>query len=111
MSPDKKAGASPPKGAPAPGRGRPRLWSSARERRQEHQARRRERERQVTALLHALRNARWEDPEFQRIITDGDDLAVLTALTEYYRSRHWMHRPRGTLEPNPSPLRAEKGAA
>jgi hypothetical protein len=75
MSPDEKPA--------APVRGRPRVWSSAVERRRVHQERRRERERQVTALLDAVRNARWEEPELQRLIHDGDDGAVLAALTEY----------------------------
>ena len=101
--------------APAAKRGRPRRWDSAQERRQVHQQRRRERERQVNDLLHAVRNAWWDEPDLQQIINYGDDLAVLTALTAYYRGRHWNHgRPVATPLPEaalPRPLRAEEGAA
>jgi hypothetical protein len=57
----------------------------------------------VNALLHAVRNAHWEEPALQRLIHDGDDLEVLAALTAYYRRRHWM-RPR-------APEASEEGAA
>ena len=90
MSPDEK----PAPDATAPrGRGRPRVWSGPTERRRVHQERRRARERQVTALLHAVRNARWEEPYLQRLVQTGDELAILTALTEYYRRRHWQRWP------------------
>ena len=86
--PDPAAAADTPT---ARGRGRPARWSSPEERRRVHQERRRDRERQVRALLLAIRDAWWEEPELQRIIHDGDDLAVLQALTGYYRRRHWRH--------------------
>jgi hypothetical protein len=54
----------------------------------------------VDELLHAVRNAHWEDREEQRRIHDGDDAAVLAVLVQHYRARHWSRRqaPKPTFE-------------
>ncbi len=80
----------PPTASASRPRGRPPVWASAAARRQAHTRRRSERERLLRDLLQAVRNARWEDPAVQRLIREGDDPAVLRALTDYYRQRHWM---------------------
>src|SRR5207248_2636126 len=80
--------------------GRPRCWSDTRSRQQAHRERQREKLRRVDELLHAVRNAHWEDREEQQRINDGDDAAVLEVLVEHYRARHWSRRqaPKATSE-------------
>ncbi len=81
-------------GEPSGGRpGRPRQWESTAAKHRAHRHRQGERLRLLEGLLHAVRNARWEEPELHRTLQEGDDLAVLAALTDYYRKRHWMTTP------------------
>lgn len=70
-------------------RGRPRTWSDAAARKRAHQQRQREKLQLIDDLLHAVRNARWDDPTLHRRIQAGDDAQVLQALIEHYRERHW----------------------
>ena len=86
-------------------RGRPRCWSDTRSRQQAHRERQREKLRLVDDLLHAVRNAHWDDREEQRRINDGDDAAVLEVLVEHYRARHWSRRSGTAAAP------ARKGGA
>lgn len=79
-------------------RGRPAVWSGERERQQQYRTRRAEKLALVDALLDAVRNARWEEAALHRQIQEGDDAAVLGALTEYYRQRHWC-APRPAAAP------------
>ena len=74
-------------------RGRPRCWSDTRSRQQAHRERQREKLRLVDELLHAARNAHWEDREEQRQI----DLACGQARrfirpTRGHRRRQSEHR-------------------
>jgi hypothetical protein len=71
-------------------RGRPRRWSSEAEKHRQHRARESERTALVAELLHAVRNAHWEDAELERAINHGEDQEVLRALIAYCRSRNWM---------------------
>ena len=73
----------------APRRGRPRVWSDPRARQQAHQQRQRAKLRLLADLLHAVRNAQWDDRQLHRRIQEGDDAAVLQALIEHYQARHW----------------------
>jgi hypothetical protein len=75
---------------PARSRGRPRQWTDAAEKHRQHRAARRERTVLVDALLHAVRNAHWDEPEVHRSIQEGDDAAVLRTLIAYYQQRHWQ---------------------
>ena len=81
-------------------RGRPRVWKDEAEKQRGHRAARRERARLVDELLHAVRNAYWEEPERQRRIHEGDDAAVLQALITYYQDRHWLLRQRRSQAPS-----------
>ena len=76
-------------------RGRPRRWASQQERQRAHRAEQAAKLRQVNALLHAVRNARLDDASLVAAVAAEDDVALLTALTDYYQARHWM-RPRPT---------------
>ena len=69
--------------------GRPRHWASAAEKHRAHRARQAERAALVEELLQAVRNAALEDPQLQQAVNEGDDAAVLRALTEYYGARNW----------------------
>jgi len=73
--------------------GRPALWESDRQRERAYRSRRSEKVRLVDELLLAARNAWWGDRQLQAILNDGDDAAVLRALTAYYRQRHWSYGP------------------
>ncbi|HTE18868.1 MAG TPA: hypothetical protein VK689_10890 [Armatimonadota bacterium] len=77
-----------PEEARAP-RGRPRRWTDNAEKYREHRARRSALTAAVGELLHAVRNARLDDPGLQQAATHGDDLILVEALTTYYRARHW----------------------
>lgn len=70
-------------------RGRPRTWSDSGARKRAHQQRQREKLHLIDDLLHAVRNARWEDSALHRRIQEGDDAEVLLALIDHYRERHW----------------------
>jgi len=70
--------------------GRARLWADDAEKHRQYRARRRERERLIEELLHAVRNADFEDPALQKRISGGDDADILRALIEHYRARYWM---------------------
>jgi hypothetical protein len=74
-------------------RGRRRVWASAAERKQAHRASRRERTELLEALLAALQNAWWEEPELRQTVALGTDREVIQALTDHFRVRHWMHDP------------------
>lgn len=85
----------PPKAAllgKNPGRGRPPVHENEAAKQRVHRAARRERAVLVDALLHAVRNAHWDEPGLQAVIQEGDDAALLRALTDYYKQRHWMCR-------------------
>jgi hypothetical protein len=72
------------------GRGRPRIWEDPAAKHRQYRAARRERTVLVDELLHAVRNAHWEEPEMHRTIQEGDDAAVLRTLIAHYRERHWQ---------------------
>src|SRR5205814_371959 len=105
--------------APGKRRGRPAVWVGEAERQRQYRTRRAEKLALVDALLDAVRNARWEDAALHRQIQEGDDAAVLAALTEYYRQRHWCApRPRvapvgdppSPSKPSPEPTGGGKPA-
>ena len=79
-------------------RGRPRVWRSEAEKHRAQRARKAEKATLVEELLHAVRNAALEDPALQQVVNEGDDAAVLRALTGYYRARHWNLRCWGTSQ-------------
>lgn len=87
-------------------RGRPPVWSDARARRRAYQQRQREKLRLIDALLHAVRNAQWDDLDLQRRLLAGADAEVLVALTEHYQQRYWWHVQSGGTGPR---LPAEGG--
>ena len=70
--------------------GRTRLWADDAEKHRQYRARRREREQLIEELLHAVRNADFEDRALQKRISRGDDAEILRALIEHYRARYWM---------------------
>jgi len=70
-------------------RGRPRKWETSRARKQAYAVRRRERDQLLEGLLLAMLNAHWEDPELLRTVSLGDEAEAVTALTAYFRKRHW----------------------
>jgi len=74
----------------APAAGRPRRWASPAEKHREHRARKAALIVAVAELLHAVRNARLEDPALQQAANHGEDVAVVEALAAYYRARHWQ---------------------
>ncbi len=72
-------------------RGRPRVWENAAAKHRGHRQRRAAVQRALGELIHAVLNARLEDPELQaRVNAAMDDLTVLEALTVHYRERHWQ---------------------
>ena len=72
-------------------RGRPRVWENAAAKHRGHRQRQAAVQQALGELVHAVLNARLEDPELQaRVNAATDDLAVLEALTVYYRERHWQ---------------------
>lgn len=78
---------------PEPGRtrGRPRQWENPAEKHRAYRRRQAALHAAVGHFLHAVINARLPNRELQRQITNApDDLAVLEALTAYYRARHWQ---------------------
>ena len=77
-----------------PSRGRPRRWASDPEKHRQYRAGQRERRVLLDELLHAVRNAHWEEPEVQQAIHHGDDAEVLRTLIAYYRQRYWLRRER-----------------
>jgi hypothetical protein len=70
------------------------VWADEGEKQRGHRAARRERALLVDELLHAVRNAHWEEPEVRQQVNDGDDATVLRTLITYYRERYWMLRQR-----------------
>lgn len=63
-------------------RGRPRVWENAAAKHRRHRQRQAAVQRALGELLHAVLNARLEDPELQaRVNAATDDLTVLEALT------------------------------
>ena len=74
--------------------GRPGLWANGAERQRAYRQRRQAQLQLLDELLAAARNAHWDEPELQRVVLDGDDVAVLQALSAHYRARHWMRRTR-----------------
>lgn len=76
-----------------PRRGRPRVWEDAAAKHRGHRQRQAALTEAVNALIYAVINARLEDADLQRQVNAArDDLAVVTALTAYYRARHWQRR-------------------
>jgi hypothetical protein len=71
-------------------RGRPKTWADPAERYRAAGRRRAERARLLNQLHRAMLNARWEDPELQRVVNEGDEPRVLRALIVYFEGRHWM---------------------
>jgi hypothetical protein len=71
-------------------RGRPRVWASAATKQQEYRKRQAAKATLVANLLHAVRNARLEDPALQAAVAAEDDLVLLEALTAHYQRRHWL---------------------
>jgi len=88
-------------------RGRPAVWRDARARRRAHQQRQREKLRLIDGLLHAVRNAQWEDLDLQRRLLSGTDAEVLVALTEHYQERHWWRVQCREMTALPSPSGGE----
>ena len=78
--------------------GRVRLWADDAEKHRHYRARRRERERLIEELLHAVRNADFEDRALQKRVYEGDDAEILRALIEYYQARYWMLQQRQASE-------------
>jgi hypothetical protein len=71
-------------------RGRPRVWETPAAKHRAQRERRAAVNRALDAFMLAVLNARLEDPELQaRVNAARDDVAVLEALTAYYRKRHW----------------------
>ena len=92
-------------------RGRPRRWTDNAEKYREHRARRSALTAAVGELLHAVRNARLDDPVLQQAATHGTELEIVEALTTYYRARHWQ-RPVQSREELPEvSLRAGRTSA
>lgn len=80
-----------PAGDPVRRRGRPRRWEDAAAKHRGYRQRQAAVNRAMGELVYAVLNARLEDPELQtRINAATDDVAVLEALTAYYRARHWL---------------------
>ena len=71
--------------------GRPRRHGSDAKKHRDYRLRRAERARRVDELLVAVRNASLDDAALHQAAQYGDDAALLVALTDYYRARHWMH--------------------
>lgn len=72
-------------------RGRPRRWENRTERQRAHRQRKAEVYQAMGELVLAVLNARLEDPELRQQVCEAtDDLAVLQALTAYYRARHYQ---------------------
>jgi hypothetical protein len=74
-------------------RGRPPVWGSAAAKQREYRQRQGAKAELLAALLHAVRNARLEDPALQAAIAAEDDLVLLEALVAHYRGRYWMRPP------------------
>ena len=79
-----------PEGEVAPAVGRPRRWASPAEKHRAHRARKAALTIAVGELLHAVRNARLEDPALQQAAHHGEDVEVVEALAAYYGARHWQ---------------------
>ena len=71
-------------------RGRPRRWGSDAEKYREYRAQKAALHAAVGELLHAVRNARLDDPGLQASARDDDEVTLVKALTAYYRERHWQ---------------------
>ena len=88
-------------------RGRARVWRDEAEKNRKYRARRRERSAALDALLQALRNAHWAEPELEHAANYGDDLTLARALTAHFRKRHWMrHAGSGGQKADPGALGA-----
>jgi hypothetical protein len=74
-------------------RGRPPVWGSAAAKQREYRQRQGAKAALLAALLHAVRNARLEDPALQAAVNAEDDLVLLAALVAHYRRRYWMRPP------------------
>ena len=85
-------------------RGRPRRWTDNAEKYREHRARKAALTTAIGELLHAVRNARLDDPVLQQAATHGTELEIVEALTTYYRARHWQApvRSAGGAEETPN---------
>ena len=69
---------------------RAKVHSDDAEKMRAYRARRAEKAQLTDNLLHAVRNARLEDPELQVVVNAGDDAEVLQALVKHYQRRHWQ---------------------
>ena len=92
-------------------RGRPRRWTDNAEKYREHRARKAALTAAVGELLHAVRNARLDDPVLQQVAIHGTELEIVEALTTYYRARHWQHPVQSWEEPPEVSLRAGRTSA
>ena len=71
--------------------GRPRRWENDAEKHRAQRQRDAALRQALGEFVHAVINARHPNRELQqRINAAPDDLAVLEALTAYYRLRHWQ---------------------
>jgi hypothetical protein len=71
------------------------VWENTAAKHRGHRQRQAAVSRATGELIVAVLNARLEDSELQaRINAAQEDVAVLEALTEYYRARHWQRPTR-----------------
>lgn len=80
----------PPHSLPRAG-GRPRKWANPAAKHREHRRRRKATFLALESFIHAVINAHLPNQVLQQQVHAApDDLAVLEALTTYYRARHWQ---------------------
>ena len=70
--------------------GPPKTYATNQERQAAYRQRTAERNHLVSQLLHAVRNARLDDPDLHQVAQHGEDNELLTALVAYYQARHWQ---------------------
>jgi hypothetical protein len=86
--PRRNSGAGAPQETAERGRGRPRQWVDARERKAAHRAREQRRRERLETLFAAMLNARWDDAALQHTVHLGEDHEVLEALILHFQARH-----------------------
>ena len=67
-------------------RGRPRQWETAAAKQRDYRQRQATKGALLGDLLHAVRNAHFDEPELAAVVLDGEDTDVLRALIAYYRA-------------------------
>lgn len=85
---------------------RPARWESPAEKQRAYRERCQAQRQLIADLLHAVRNAHWDEAELARTMREGTETDVLTALIAHYRARHW-----GLRDPTAAPEPTQKGAA